>query len=247
MAHELTIPPALTQPSWFRRPQDAEARADALQCLEIKPITSVKYFRRSHYGNAMPNSTYLNPGSDGSRGAEWAHRYCRPKFFRKKSQLLHDLNGSHNGTEAEFSRCFRGELFNAAPNLDQYLKMLIDNGAMIELTKDQFQKRSLQFGAEEGAGEFHINHARFVHQLYASGSANKPFRLSVPGHEFLIAFGPFSCSTLFLRNRLTLMDTCEGFNARVSAPTKTLQSLHLNYAAKERLRLEIAATFKRGI
>jgi hypothetical protein len=69
----------------------------------------------------------------------------------------------------------------------------------------------------------------------------------VPGSDFLQEFGPFSCSALFLRNRLTLMDTCPNFDAKLAAPTTTLQALYMNGRATNDLQNEITATFKRGL
>lgn len=163
-----------------------------------------------------------------------------------KTQLLHDINEVVMGRKRQLV-VVSSIKFNAAPDYAEYVALLVKNGAMVEKSKDVYRKHSFQYGAEEGGGEFATFQANQAYSHYRSNIAGKELPGTIPQQGFLELFGPFTCSALFLKNRLTLMDSCENFDARANSPSKTLQSLHLNACAKEKLLNEIASTFMRGV
>jgi hypothetical protein len=161
-----------------------------------------------------------------------------------KTQLLHDLNEVVVGRPRELVVA-SGVSFNPPPPFNEYFAFLVGSGSIWESSPNQFLKRSLQYGADEGGGSFHKSNVESHYQQHLQIINNKVSR-SLLASSFLTELGPLTCSALFLKNRLTLMDSCPNFDHRTQGPAKTLQSLYRNKTAKAALYSEIAHVFQRA-
>jgi energy-coupling factor transporter ATP-binding protein EcfA2 len=163
-----------------------------------------------------------------------------------KTQLLQDINQITLGKKRDLVVLSSFD-YNQAPPFEDYFKGLLDTGSLLQKDGDRYQKRSIQLGAEQGGGEFYGGHAKGIWAHYHSNVAGKTFVGTAAEESFLQHFGELACSALFLKNRLSLMDTCDNFDATANPPRSTLQALHLGAEAEEKLRNEIAAVFNRGV
>ena len=159
-----------------------------------------------------------------------------------KTQFLHDINETVCGKRRELV-VSSGVTFRKPPPFDDYFAFLIEKGFIREQKSDQFLKYSLQYGADVGGGSFRKSQIRSQYQQFEQASQQKA-EGSIPGFPSLVVLGPLTCSALFLKNRLTLMDTCSSFDFRSQGPSKTLQSLYWNKNAKATLHTEIANVFQ---
>lgn len=145
-----------------------------------------------------------------------------------KTQFLHDLNEAVCGNPRQLVVA-SAVTFGSPPPFEEYFKFLLDRGTIRESSPDQFLKRSLQYGADEGAGSFRKSTVQAQHQQFSQTVQDK-VEGSLPEHPFLKELGPLSCSVLFLKNRLTLMDACSTFDhlsQACSAPLlRTKESIH---------------------
>jgi len=162
-----------------------------------------------------------------------------------KTQFLHDINEAVCGRKRQLVVA-SAILFRKPPAFDEYFDLFLEQGVIRESSKDQFLKRSLQFGTDEGSGSFHKNHLQSWHSQFLSATEQK-VKSSLPGYDFLQQLGPLSCSALFLRNRLILMDECPTFDHRTAGPSKTLQSLYWSKEAKAALCVEAARVFRHAV
>jgi len=159
-----------------------------------------------------------------------------------KTQLLHDID------EAVCGRSHRlvvasAVAFREPPPFDEYLEFLVERGTIRKSKENEFQKQSLQYGADAGGGSFRKSRIESDYQQFKTAAQGKT-EGSLPGYVFVSALGPLSCSALFLNNRLTLMDACPTFDHRKQGPSKTLQSLYRNREAKPALHEEGARVFQ---
>lgn len=161
-----------------------------------------------------------------------------------KTQLLHDLNETVCGRRRDFVVASAVTL--APPiSFSDYIDLMLSRGTVKVLASGEYQKRSLQYGTDEGSGSFQ---KKVIENQYNQLRGEvKKYVGSVPGFPFLKEVGGLTCSALFLKNRLTLMDPCPTINHTVEAPTKTLQALYLNKSAKEALCTEISLVFQRAV
>lgn len=159
-----------------------------------------------------------------------------------KTQFLHDLNETVCGRRRELVVA-SGVTFGKLPPFDEYFDFLIENGSIREKSPDEFQKYSLQYGADTGSGSFRKSRIKGQYQQFEQAIQQK-VEGSIPDFPFLNELGPLSCSALFLQNRLTLMDACSTFDFLSQGPSKTLQSLYWNKSAKKKLHKEIASVFQ---
>ena len=162
-----------------------------------------------------------------------------------KTQLLHDLNETVCGRVRQLVVASAVTLETPSP-FEEYFEFLRERGTIRESGPDQYLKQSLQYGADEGAGSFRKTKMRTLHQQFSDAAQNKIIGSS-PGYPYLVEMGPLSCSVLFLKNRLTLMDPCPNFDYKSQGPSKTLQSLYYNKDAKAALHSEIADVFQRAV
>jgi len=159
-----------------------------------------------------------------------------------KTQLLHDINETVCGRRREFVVA-SGVIFRKPPPFDDYFDFLIEKGSIREKSPDEFLKYSLQYGADAGGGSFRKSKIKSQYQQFEQAIEQK-VESSVPNFPSLAQLGPLTCSALFLKNRLTLMDACETFDFVSQGPSKTLQSLYWNKSAKEGLHKEVASVFQ---
>ena len=162
-----------------------------------------------------------------------------------KTQLLQDLNDVVCGRKRQLVVA-SGVSFAEPPRFDEYFDFLVDRGTIFESKPDHFLKRSLQFGADQGGGTFVKSRIKSQHQQFVT-AAQQVAEGTVPAYPYLTELGPLSCSVLFLKNRLTLMDACSTYDHRTQGPSKTLQSLYWNKDAKAALCNEIANTFQSAV
>jgi len=159
-----------------------------------------------------------------------------------KTQLLYDINETVCGRRRELV-VSSGITFGKPPPFDEYFNFLVNQDYIREKTPDEFLKYSLQYGADAGSGTFRKSQIKNQYQQFEQAIKQK-IEKSVPEFRFLSELGPLTCSSLFLRNRLSLMDACTTFDYLSQGPSKTLQSLYLNKIAKEKLHKEIANVFQ---
>jgi len=162
-----------------------------------------------------------------------------------KSQLLHDLNEAVCGRSRDLV-VISGISFRQPPPFEEYFSSLVDRGTIRESGPDQFLKQSIQFGADEGGGSFRKSQIQSKHQQFVQAAENK-IEKSLPGFPYLNDVESFICSALFLKNRLTLMDSCSTYDYLNQGPSRTLQSLYMNKNAKIALTDETERIFQRSV
>ena len=162
-----------------------------------------------------------------------------------KTQFLHDVNETVCGRRCQLVVA-SGVFFSEPPPFDEYFKFLVDRGTIRESSPDQFLKRSLQYGADEGGGSFRKSQVQAQYQQFSKAAQQKA-EGSLPEYVYLKELGPLSCSVLFLKNRLSLMDACPTYDHLSQGPTKTLQSLYWNKGAKAALCNEITQVFRSAV
>ena len=162
-----------------------------------------------------------------------------------KSQFLHDINETVCGRLRQLVVA-SAVSFRPPPSFGEYFDFLLERGIIHESSPDHFLKRSFQYGADEGGGSFRKSTVQSQHQQLAQ-AAQKKVKGSVPEYAYLKELGALSCSVLFLKNRLTLMDPCSTFNYLSEGPSRTLQSLYWNKNAKAALYKEISQVFQRAV
>lgn len=159
-----------------------------------------------------------------------------------KTQFLHDINETVCGRRRELV-VSSGVTFRKPPPFDDYFAFLIEKGSIREKTSDEFLKYSLQYGADVGAGSFRKSRIKSQYQQFEQAIQQKVVG-SIPEFPSLVALGPLTCSALFLRNRLSLMNAGSTFDYLNQGPSTTLQSLYWNKNAKAALHTEIASVFQ---
>jgi len=159
-----------------------------------------------------------------------------------KTQLLYDINETVCGRHRDLVVA-SGITFRKPPLFDEYFDFLIEKGSIREKSPDEFLKYSLQYGVDAGSGTFRKTSVKQEYQKYEQAIKQK-VEGSIPNFRFLTELGPLTCSALFLKNRLTLMDACPTFDYLKEGPSKTLQSLYLNKRAKQELHKELASVFQ---
>ncbi len=162
-----------------------------------------------------------------------------------KTQFLHDVNETVCGRRRQLV-VVSGVSFREPPPFDEIFNFLVSRGTILESSPDHFLKRSFQYGADEGAGTFRKSQFQAQHQQF-SKAAQQRAEGSLPEYAYLKELGPLSCSVLFLKNRLTLMDACSTFDYQTHGPTKTLQSLYWNKDAKSALCDETTQVFRSAV
>ena len=70
-----------------------------------------------------------------------------------KTQLLHDINEAVCGKLRKLVVA-SAITFRPPPPFEEYFKFLLERGSIRQTNPDTFMKRSLQYGADEGAGSF---------------------------------------------------------------------------------------------
>ena len=163
-----------------------------------------------------------------------------------KTQLLRDINEIICGRRRELVVASTVS-FDTLPPFEEHWDSLIDRGSIQEEESGHFSRRSLQHGAEDGAGGT-FGKPR-VEKAYTqlAGSTQQKAEGPLPVNSFLKELGPFLCSALFLENRLTLMNNCRNFPYHEQGPSLTLQALHWNKEAKAALNKEIVTVFRRAV
>jgi len=159
-----------------------------------------------------------------------------------KTQLLHDIDDTVCGRPRQLVVA-SAVAFRQPPPIDEYFEFLLSRGTIRKSAPDQFQKRTFQYGADEGGGSFRKREIQRNHQQFQAAAQEKA-KGSLPGYVFLKELGPLSCSALFLKNRLTLMDACSTYDHLTQGPSKTLQSLYRSKEAKVALREETVRVFQ---
>jgi len=159
-----------------------------------------------------------------------------------KTQFLRDLDEVVCGRSRELVVAC-GISLKAPPPFDEWFDFLVEEGSIREQTPDEFIKYSLQYGADAGGGSLRKTRVKSQHQQFAQATQQKVER-STPDFAFLKELGPLTCSALFLKNRLSLMDACGTFDFRSQGPSRTLQSLYWKREAKAALHKEIARVFQ---
>ena len=162
-----------------------------------------------------------------------------------KTQLLHDVNETVCGRSRQLVVA-SGVVFRTPPPFEEYFNFLVDRGIIREQRPDEFIKRSFQYGADEGAGSFHKSQVKAQHKQFVKAAEHRA-EGSLPEYAYLKELGPLSCSALFLKNRLTLMDACPSFDHLQQGPSKTLQSLYWHKDAKAALCDEITRVFRAAV
>ena len=162
-----------------------------------------------------------------------------------KTQFIHDLNETVCGRRRQLVVA-SAVSFRPPPPFEEYFNFLLERDIIRESSPDHFSKQSFQYGADEGSGSFHKSHVRSQHQQLLQ-AALKKVEGSIPESAFLKELGALSCSVLFLKNRLTLMDACSAYDYVSESPSKTLQSLYWNKNAKVALYNEIVQVFQRAV
>jgi len=162
-----------------------------------------------------------------------------------KTQFLHDIDEAVCGKRRELV-VGSGMTFKTPPPFDEYFSFLVERGSIREQSPDQFLKSSLQYGADAGAGSFRKTKVKSQHQQFELAVQQKVEGV-MPDFPFLMELGPLTCSALFLKNRLSLMDACPTFDYRSHGPSKTLQALYWNKIAKVTLHREIASVFQLSV
>jgi len=159
-----------------------------------------------------------------------------------KTQFLHDINETVCGRRRELV-VSSGVTFRKPPPFDEYFDFLLEKGSIREQTNNQFMKYSLQYGADAGAGSFKKSNIKSLYQQFEQTTQQK-MEDSIPDFPVLVVLGPLTCSALFLRNRLTLMNAGSTFDYTSQGPSTTLQSLYWNKNTKAALHTEIASVFQ---
>jgi hypothetical protein len=162
-----------------------------------------------------------------------------------KTQFLRDLNDVVLGRARKLVVA-TAVSYNRPPPFKAYLDSLLANDIIREKSSDEFQKRSLQYGADEGSGSFRKSRLESHHEQFSIRTADK-IEGTVCEFEYLKELGPLSCTALFLKNRLTLMDAGSTFDHLKDGPSRTVQSLYWNKTAKDALCVEISDVFLRSI
>ena len=162
-----------------------------------------------------------------------------------KTQLLHDINEAVCGRPRQLVVA-TGVCFRAPPPFKEYFEFLVARGSIAESSPDNFFKRTLQYGADEGGGAFRKRVVESQYNEFCQAVTTKA-QGSLPGYLFLKELGLLSCSVLFLKNRLTLMDSCGNYNYSTEGPSRTLQALYRNKNAKHALYDEIANVFRSSV
>ena len=163
-----------------------------------------------------------------------------------KTQFLHDLDEIVCGRRRQLVVA-SAVSFRPPPPFVEYFDFLLERGIIRESSPDHFSRRSFQYGADEGGGgSFHKANVQSQYQQLVR-AAQKKVEGFIPESAYLKELGALSCSVLFLKNRLTLMDACSTFNYSTESPSKTLQSLYGNRSARMALYKEIAQVFQRAV
>ncbi len=162
-----------------------------------------------------------------------------------KTQFLHDLNETICGRPRQLVVA-SAITYKSPPPFNEYFEFLLDRGNIRESGPDQFFKRSFQYGTDEGGGSFRKSIISNQYKQFLQATQEKAVGY-LPEYQFLKELGPMSCSALFLKNRLSLMDSCQTFDHLSQGPTKTLQSLYWNKNAKSALFQEISQVFQRAV
>ena len=82
-----------------------------------------------------------------------------------KTLFLHDLDEVVVGRARQFVVA-SAVSFRAPPTFDEYFGFLLERGTIRESGTNQFVKRSLQYGADEGAGSFRKTNVPFYSLKY---------------------------------------------------------------------------------
>ena len=133
-----------------------------------------------------------------------------------KTQLLHDINEIICGRRRKLVVA-SAVSFLAPPPFEEYWDFLVERGSIRQSAPDHFLKRSFQYGADEGGGgSFHKSQVKAQYNQFSKAAQQKA-EGPLPENVFLKELGPFSCSVLFLKNRLTLVPTS---NTATKAPPR---------------------------
>lgn len=162
-----------------------------------------------------------------------------------KTQFLHDLDETVCGRRRKLV-VVSGITFSKPPPFDDYFSFLVEKDLVREQSPDNFLKYSHQYGTDAGAGSFRKSQLKSLYQQFAQAIQQK-IESSMPDFSFLQQLGPLTCSALFLKNRLSLMDACSTFDYRSQGPSKTLQSLYWSKKAKTALHAETANVFQLSV
>lgn len=98
-------------------------------------------------------------------------------------------------------------------------------------------------GKIEGSALGHIDYAD-AEKRYNEWQKGKSASSGTP---FIGHFAPMLGAYLFMKDRLSMIDTAEGFDHEKEIPKNEIQSLHVNTAARESLNKEIGKAFGKGI
>lgn len=164
-----------------------------------------------------------------------------------KTQLLQDLNEIVCGRRRKLVVASAVSL-NSPISFDDYLNLLFEKGTIRQGAPDYILRQGFQYGTDDtgGPGNLHTNSVKGQYEQFAKFTKQK-IEGTIPEYPFLRELGALSCSALFLKNRLTLMDPCPTFNSATTAPIKTLQSLYMSKNAKVDLCSEISRVFQRAV
>lgn len=161
-----------------------------------------------------------------------------------KTQFLHDVDDIVCGRGRQLVVTSSVQ-FRQPPPFEKYFDILLRQGSIRKVgSADQFSRCTFQYGSDMGAGSFNKS---IVAREYGQFQKDCEQKMSgyMQQHIFLKEIGVMSCSALFLKNRLTLMDECNSFDwLKEESPSRTLQSLHVNKAAKHALNEEISKVFQ---
>lgn len=162
-----------------------------------------------------------------------------------KTQLLHDLNSAICGKLRDLVVAQKIQ-YQEPSSFEEYFEHLLREGIITERANDQFSKKSLQFGTDEGGGDFRKSKIQSQYNAFLQLTDQKQGP-KITANPYLTQMGPLSCSALFLKNRLDLVDTCPNYDHKSQGPTKTLQALYWSKETKNSFYKEMLAVFNKSL
>src|SRR6266550_924222 len=162
-----------------------------------------------------------------------------------KTQLLRDMYATITGQARELVVAERISL-KKPKDLDKFLGCLVDHGAVRRREAAgaiTFESAVPHYGMGSGVGDITLRDAQTMYDGLRM-EINKSAPLDNP---FMRHFGLMLSTALFLDNRLAAVNGTNSFDYLSQKASNDIQALHMNSAARERLRAETIKTFGKAV
>ncbi len=169
-----------------------------------------------------------------------------------KTQLLRDIQAAAIGQARRLVVATKIS-FADLGELDEFVESAVNAGYLERLvggnTGDsaRYRRRHHQLGTNDGAGQENPHsELKRIHEM-SRRAASTPHADELPSNPLLAFLSGAFCASLFLENRLTLLQDTNTFDYEESPASNLLQSLFLSRQAQEVLESELIAAFDRTV